>query len=75
MFFPCLPPQYSMKVQGQPALCLDGCKAIVDSGTSLITGPLSEIIKLQQYIGARPTRYGEVNTSVGGVGENGKNKN
>ncbi|KAL8213668.1 UNVERIFIED_CONTAM: hypothetical protein K2H54_000606 [Gekko kuhli] len=49
----------NVKVQGQPVLCLGGCNAIVDSGTSLITGPLTEIIKLQQYIGATPTQYGE----------------
>nr|XP_008114814.1 PREDICTED: cathepsin D isoform X2 [Anolis carolinensis] len=49
----------SVKIQGQVTSCISGCEAIVDSGTSLITGPLSQIVRLQQSIGAFPTATGE----------------
>lgn len=44
------------------AFCSHGCEAIVDSGTSLITGPSSQIRRLQAYIGASPSNTGEVKT-------------
>lgn len=57
LFFAC-----SIKIQGRVAFCSHGCEAIVDSGTSLITGPSSQIRRLQEYIGASPSRTGEVKT-------------
>ncbi|XP_042324773.1 cathepsin E-B-like isoform X2 [Sceloporus undulatus] len=49
----------SVKIQGHITSCHSGCEAIVDSGTSLITGPIAQIIRLQESIGAVPTRTGE----------------
>ncbi|XP_034627175.1 cathepsin E-like [Trachemys scripta elegans] len=49
----------NIKIQGRVALCFHGCEAIVDSGTSLITGPSLQIRQLQEHIGASPTQTGE----------------
>ncbi|XP_076015946.1 nothepsin [Genypterus blacodes] len=49
----------SLAVQGARSFCSQGCQAIVDTGTSLITGPTSDILVLQQLIGATPTNIGE----------------
>lgn len=57
LFFTC-----SIKIQGRVAFCSHGCEAIVDSGTSLITGPSSQIRRLQEHIGASPSHTGEVKT-------------
>ncbi|NWY42891.1 CATE protein, partial [Sylvia atricapilla] len=49
----------NIKIQGRVAFCSHGCEAIVDSGTSLITGPSSQIRRLQEYIGASPSNTRE----------------
>ncbi|KAJ7329811.1 hypothetical protein JRQ81_015985 [Phrynocephalus forsythii] len=49
----------NVKIQGQIVACDSGCEAIVDSGTSLIVGPVLEIKSLQEHIGATPLSSGE----------------
>ncbi|NXK05256.1 CATE protein, partial [Herpetotheres cachinnans] len=44
----------NIQLDGTVVFCMNGCQAIVDTGTSLITGPTKDIKKLQNYIGATP---------------------
>lgn len=57
-----------MQVGGTVAFCKDSCQAIVDTGTSLLTGPTKDIKELQKYIGATPVD-GEVRARGVGQGE------
>ncbi|MEE6493558.1 hypothetical protein FKM82_016885 [Ascaphus truei] len=42
----------NIQVGGEEMFCSGGCQAIIDTGTSMITGPPSDILQLQNAIGA-----------------------
>ncbi|KAM6218061.1 chymosin-like [Rhynchocyon petersi] len=47
--------------------CDGGCQAILDTGTSLLTGPSSDILNIQKVIGATQGLYGQYDINCGSL--------
>lgn len=52
-------------MNGEVIACDGGCQGIMDTGTSLLTGPRSSILNIQNLIGAK-AGDGEVKGHMGG---------
>ncbi|XP_054464971.1 pepsin A-like [Anoplopoma fimbria] len=49
----------SVTINGQSVACAGGCQAIIDTGTSLIVGPTSDINNMNSWVGASTDEYGD----------------
>ncbi|XP_078402444.1 gastricsin-like [Cetorhinus maximus] len=61
-------PMQTVLLDGQPTFCTQGCQAMVDTGTSLLTAPNQELKQLLQRIGAYQDKYGEYVVNCDTVG-------
>ncbi|XP_047433564.1 pepsin A-like [Mugil cephalus] len=49
----------SVSINGQTVACSGGCQAIIDTGTSVIVGPTTEINNMNSWVGATTDQYGD----------------
>ncbi|XP_029013051.1 pepsin A-like [Betta splendens] len=53
----------SVTINGQTVACSGGCQAIIDTGTSLIVGPTSDINNINAWVGASTDQYGDASVN------------
>ncbi|KAJ8370258.1 hypothetical protein SKAU_G00102860 [Synaphobranchus kaupii] len=58
----------SVTINGNTVACSQGCQAIVDTGTSQIVGPTSDINSIQNSIGATTNQYGDSPVQCSNIG-------
>ncbi|KAJ8370254.1 hypothetical protein SKAU_G00102820 [Synaphobranchus kaupii] len=58
----------SVTINGNTVACSQGCQAIVDTGTSQIVGPTSDINSIQNSIGATTNQYGDSTVQCSNIG-------
>ncbi|KAM9221988.1 pepsin A-like [Dugong dugon] len=57
----------SVTINGESVACSDSCRAIVDTGTSLLAGPTSAISNIEDYLGISENFEGEALVSCSDI--------
>ncbi|CAL8277401.1 unnamed protein product [Boreogadus saida] len=58
----------SVTINGNLVACNGGCQAIIDTGTSLIVGPSSDISNINSRVGASADQYGDAPVNCQDIG-------